>query len=160
MHIFVSVKRTWDQKLSSGWMMSCQLSPALPGLMSLTFMTTHLFQFPFAVTEQYSSSLLCRDGRHSIPDSDLDGIRPPCLGQGSVSELAPSRSMLLHVPALCRHNITVDAKMLMLCRSVVPSAPASAFVVESIGAFTVDTSSVHTRRWWRDSHRCLGELQQ
>ena len=26
MHIFVGLKRTWDQKLSSGWMMSGQLS--------------------------------------------------------------------------------------------------------------------------------------
>ena len=35
MHIFVGLKRSWDQKLSSGWMMSGQLSPALTGLMSL-----------------------------------------------------------------------------------------------------------------------------
>ena len=26
MHIFVRLKRTWDQKLSSGWMMSGQLN--------------------------------------------------------------------------------------------------------------------------------------
>ena len=35
----VGLKRTWDQKLSSGLL--------------LTFMTTHLFQFRFADAEQY-----------------------------------------------------------------------------------------------------------
>ena len=53
MHIFVGPTRTWDRKLSSGWMMSGQLNSALTGLRSLTFMATHLLQFRFAVTEQY-----------------------------------------------------------------------------------------------------------
>ena len=35
----VGLKRTWDQELSSGLL--------------LTFMSTHIFQFRFAVTEQY-----------------------------------------------------------------------------------------------------------
>ena len=52
MHIFVGLKKTWVQKLSSGWMMSGQLDSALTGLMSLTYITTHLFQFRFAVTVQ------------------------------------------------------------------------------------------------------------
>ena len=39
-------------QLSSG-LMSGQLSLAFTGLMLLTFMTTHLFQFRFADTEQY-----------------------------------------------------------------------------------------------------------
>ena len=40
-HIFASLKRTRDQKLSSG-LMSSQLSSAITGLMLLTFTTTHL----------------------------------------------------------------------------------------------------------------------
>merc|ERR1712136_340768 len=52
LHIFVGLKRTWDQKLSSG-LMSGQLNLAITGLMLLTFMTIHLFQFRFADTEQY-----------------------------------------------------------------------------------------------------------
>ena len=52
LHIFVGLKRTWDQKLSSG-LMSGQLDLAITGLMFLTFMTIHLFQFRFADTEQY-----------------------------------------------------------------------------------------------------------
>ena len=52
LHIFVGLKRTWDQKLSSG-LMSGQLNLAITGLMLLTFMTIHLFQFRFAETEQY-----------------------------------------------------------------------------------------------------------
>ena len=38
LHIFVGLKRAWDQKLSSGWMMSGQLNSAFTGLMSLAFM--------------------------------------------------------------------------------------------------------------------------
>ena len=53
MHIFVGLKRTWDRKLPSGWMMSGQLNSALTGLMSLTFIATHLLQFSLAVIEQY-----------------------------------------------------------------------------------------------------------
>ena len=40
-HIFAGLKRTRDQKLSSG-LMSGQLNLAITGLMLLTFMTTHL----------------------------------------------------------------------------------------------------------------------
>ena len=40
-HIFAGLKRTRDQKLSSG-LMSGQLSSAITGLMLLTFTTTHL----------------------------------------------------------------------------------------------------------------------
>ena len=50
MHLFVGLKRTWDRKLSSGWMMSGQLNSALTGLMSTTFMATHLLQFTLAAT--------------------------------------------------------------------------------------------------------------
>ena len=52
LHIFVGLKRTRDQKLSSG-LMSGQLSLAITGLMLLMFMTIHLFQLRFADTEQY-----------------------------------------------------------------------------------------------------------
>ena len=49
---FVVLKRTWDQKLSSG-LKSGQLILANTGLMLLTFMITHLWQFHFADIEQY-----------------------------------------------------------------------------------------------------------
>ena len=52
LHIFTGLKRTRDQKLSSG-LMSGQLSLAVTGLMLLMFMTIHLFQLRFADTEQY-----------------------------------------------------------------------------------------------------------
>ena len=52
LHIFAGLKRTRDQKLSSG-LMSGQLSLAVTGLMLLMFMTIHLFQLRFADTEQY-----------------------------------------------------------------------------------------------------------
>ena len=51
-HVFAGLKRTRDQKLSSG-LMSCQLSSAVFWLMLLTFMTTHPFQLHFADIEQY-----------------------------------------------------------------------------------------------------------
>merc|ERR1712136_386970 len=51
-YFFVRLNWTWDQKLSSG-LMSGQLNLAITGLMLLTFMTIHLFQFRFADTEQY-----------------------------------------------------------------------------------------------------------
>ena len=72
----------------------------------------------------------------------------------TVEKYVVARAGIMPTQHHCRRQ------MLMLCRSVVPSAPASALAVESTGAFTVDTSSVYTRRWWRDSHRCLGEVQQ
>ena len=45
----VSLKRTWDRTLSSGWVL-------------VTFVTTHLFQFRFVHTVQYwhSICLTCR----------------------------------------------------------------------------------------------------
>ena len=52
LHIFAGLKRTQDQKLSSG-LMSGQLSLAITGLMLLMFMTIHLSQLRFADTEQY-----------------------------------------------------------------------------------------------------------
>ena len=52
LYISVGLKRTWDQKLSSA-LMSGQLNLDIIGLMLLTFMTVHLFQFRFADTEKY-----------------------------------------------------------------------------------------------------------
>ena len=52
LHIFTGLKRTRDQKLSSG-LMSGHLSLAITGSMLLMFMTIHLFQLRFADTEQY-----------------------------------------------------------------------------------------------------------
>ena len=51
-HIFAGLKRTRDQKLSSG-LMSGHLNLAIAGFMLLTFMITQPFQLHFADTEQY-----------------------------------------------------------------------------------------------------------
>jgi len=54
LHIMVGLKRTWDMKLSlvktSGLSV---LNLAISGLMLMTFMTIHLFQFRFGDTEQF-----------------------------------------------------------------------------------------------------------
>ena len=42
LHIFVGLKRTWDQELSSG-LMNGQLNLAITGSMLLMFMTIHFF---------------------------------------------------------------------------------------------------------------------
>ena len=52
LHIFAGLKRTRDQKLSSG-LRSGQLNLAITGLMLLMFMTIDFFQLRFADTEQY-----------------------------------------------------------------------------------------------------------
>merc|ERR1712217_990325 len=52
LHVFVGLKRTWDMKLGLG-IRSGHLNLAITGLALLTFMTIHLFQFRFGVTEQY-----------------------------------------------------------------------------------------------------------
>merc|ERR1711879_748467 len=49
LHVFVGLKRTWDMKLNMG-VASGQLNLAITGLMLLTFMTIHLFQFRFGDT--------------------------------------------------------------------------------------------------------------
>ncbi|CAK9008239.1 unnamed protein product [Durusdinium trenchii] len=54
LHVFVGLKRTWDMKLA---LVSSQgvgvLNLAISGLMLLTFMTIHLFQFRFGDTDQF-----------------------------------------------------------------------------------------------------------
>merc|ERR1719343_1987703 len=54
LHVFVALKRTWDMKLA---LVKTQgigaLNLAISGLMLLTFMTIHLFQFRFGDTEQF-----------------------------------------------------------------------------------------------------------
>merc|ERR1712222_129295 len=54
LHVFVGLKRTWDMKLA---LVKSQglgaLNLAISGLMLLTFMTIHLFQFRFGDTEQF-----------------------------------------------------------------------------------------------------------
>merc|ERR1712066_1210287 len=54
LHVFVGLKRTWDMKLA---LVKSQgigvLDLAISGLMLLTFMTIHLFQFRFGDTEQF-----------------------------------------------------------------------------------------------------------
>jgi hypothetical protein len=52
LHVFVALKRTWDMKLKMG-VMSGQLNLAITGVILLTFMTIHLFQFRFGDTVQY-----------------------------------------------------------------------------------------------------------
>jgi hypothetical protein len=54
LHVFVGLRRTWDKK---GMVKSAGLFPTmnlgLSGVMLLTFMTIHLFQFRFGDTHQY-----------------------------------------------------------------------------------------------------------
>merc|ERR1719444_652719 len=54
LHVAVGLKRTWDQKLAmvktSGLSV---LNLALTGLMLMTFMTIHLFQFRFGDTDKF-----------------------------------------------------------------------------------------------------------
>merc|ERR1712014_345158 len=52
LHAFVGLKRTYDMKLTMG-LKSGALNLAVSGLMLLTFMTIHLFQFRFGDTEQF-----------------------------------------------------------------------------------------------------------
>jgi len=52
LHVFVALKRTWDMKLKMG-IMSGALNLAITGVILLTFMTIHLFQFRFGDTVSY-----------------------------------------------------------------------------------------------------------
>lgn len=52
LHVFVAMKRTWDISLNYT-VMSGQLNLAITGVLLLTFMTIHLFQFRFGDTEPY-----------------------------------------------------------------------------------------------------------
>jgi len=53
LHVFVALKRTWDLKLKMG-VASGQLNLAISGVLLLTFMTIHLFQFRFGETVAYN----------------------------------------------------------------------------------------------------------
>merc|ERR1712113_239238 len=59
LHVFVGLKRTWDQKLA---LIKSQglgvLNLAMTGLMLLTFMTVHLFQFRFGDTDQFGAYMI------------------------------------------------------------------------------------------------------
>merc|ERR1711979_152612 len=59
LHVFVGLKRTWDQKLAmiktSGLGV---LNLAITGIMLLTFMTIHLFQFRFGDTDQFGAYMI------------------------------------------------------------------------------------------------------
>jgi len=52
LHVFVAMKRTWDISLNYT-VLSGQLNLAITGVVLLTFMTIHLFQFRFGDTEPY-----------------------------------------------------------------------------------------------------------
>jgi len=52
LHVFVAMKRTWDISLNYT-VASGQLNLAITGVVLLTFMTVHLFQFRFGDTEPY-----------------------------------------------------------------------------------------------------------
>merc|ERR1712118_229346 len=52
LHVFVGLKRTWDINLNYT-VASGQLNLAITGVLLLTFMTIHLFQFRFGATEPY-----------------------------------------------------------------------------------------------------------
>lgn len=54
LHVFVGLKRTWDMKLALAKSQGPGvLNLAISGLMLLTFMTIHLFQFRFGDTDQF-----------------------------------------------------------------------------------------------------------
>merc|ERR1712190_48149 len=54
LHVFVGLKRTWDMKLALVKSQGIDaLNLAISGLMLLTFMTIHLFQFRFGDTDQF-----------------------------------------------------------------------------------------------------------
>merc|ERR1719356_1827228 len=54
LHVFVGLKRTWDMKLALVKTQGLNaLNLAVSGLMLLTFMTIHLFQFRFGDTDQF-----------------------------------------------------------------------------------------------------------
>jgi len=54
LHVFVGLKRTWDMKLALVKTQGINvLNLAISGLMLLTFMTIHLFQFRFGDTDQF-----------------------------------------------------------------------------------------------------------
>jgi len=54
LHVFVGLKRTWDMKLALVKTQGVNaLNLAVTGLMLLTFMTIHLFQFRFGDTDQF-----------------------------------------------------------------------------------------------------------
>merc|ERR1711972_1041577 len=59
LHVFVALKRTWDQKLA---LIKSQglgvLNLAMTGIMLLTFMTIHLFQFRFGDTDQFGAYMI------------------------------------------------------------------------------------------------------
>merc|ERR1712193_449895 len=57
LHVFVGLKRTYDMKLAMG-VRSGALNLAITGLMLLTFMTIHLFQFRFGDTEQFGPYMI------------------------------------------------------------------------------------------------------
>merc|ERR1719191_48241 len=52
LHVFVAIKRTWDISLNYT-VASGQLNLAITGVLLLSFMTIHLFQFRFGATEPY-----------------------------------------------------------------------------------------------------------
>jgi len=59
LHVFVGLKRTWD--ISLGRLKTSGLSVlnlAMTGIMLLTFMTVHLFQFRFGDTEQFGGYMI------------------------------------------------------------------------------------------------------
>merc|ERR1712079_997795 len=54
LHVAVGLKRTWDQKLALVKTQGINvLNLAMTGLMLMTFMTIHLFQFRFGDTDQF-----------------------------------------------------------------------------------------------------------
>jgi len=57
LHVIVGLKRTYDMKLTYG-LRTGALNLAVTGLMLLTFMTIHLFQFRFGDTDQFGPYML------------------------------------------------------------------------------------------------------
>merc|ERR1712066_1037137 len=59
LHVFVGLKRTWDMKLALAKSQGINvLNLAITGLMLLTFLTIHLFQFRFGDTDQFGPYMI------------------------------------------------------------------------------------------------------
>jgi len=92
LHVIVGLKRTWDMKLnmvlSSGISV---LNLAITGLMLMTFMTIHLFQFRFGDTEQFGPYYI-RPPRFlinfwGIPTLDLFWTEDPKVPQVGIRDI-------------------------------------------------------------------------
>jgi hypothetical protein len=91
LHVAVALKRTWDISINYT-IASGKLNLAISGVMLLTFMTIHLFQFRFGATQEY---YLCPPPYYinvmGVLSLNLFWI--PCRGAGSLVKEVPVRDI-------------------------------------------------------------------